>query len=246
MSLFGLIDMAFFHDSIFYNLNSASEVLPRVLQIINCNSILDVGCGLGTWLSVAKNLGISDVLGVDGDYVDRRLLYRYLSNDEFFSHDLSEPLDLRKKFDLGICLEVAEHLPESASDTIVETLIRNTDVILFSAAIPGQGGQNHLNEQWPVYWAEKFSKHGYVFLDIIRPLIWDNPMVDFWYKQNIFIVIKESHELASKFSSSFQSLVHPELYDAKNQIYENRIAYLEKQLNIHPLKRWISQIISKK
>ncbi len=238
--------MKFFHDPVFYNLNSASEILPRVFQIVDCHSILDLGCGIGTWLSVAKNLGISNVLGVDGDYVDRNLLSKFLNNNEFEPHDLTQPVDLGKKFDLCICLEVAEHLPESASDSLIETLIRHSGTILFSAAIPGQGGQKHLNEQWPVYWAEKFSKYGYVFLDIIRPLIWDNPKVDFWYRQNIFLVVKKTHKLASQFPESFQSLIHPVLFEAKNATYEKRIAYLEKQLGVHPLRRWLSKIVSKK
>lgn len=240
------MEIKYFHEEEIHNTSSAGLILPIVLGLINPKSILDIGCGIGTWLSVAKKLGIKDLIGVDGEYVDPKLLGKYLNNEEFLSYDLTQTLDLKRKFDLCLCLEVAEHLPESSSDTLVKTLIKHSDSILFSAAIPGQGGQNHVNEQWPNYWSEKFLKHGYVFLDIIRPLIWNNSNVDFWYKQNIFLVVKDSHELASNFPSSSLSLVHPELYDAKNQIYEKRIAYLEKQLKIHPLQQWISQIISKK
>lgn len=240
------MEIKYFHEEEIHNTSSAKIILPLVLDLINPKSVLDVGCGIGTWLSVAKDSGILDVLGVDGDYVDRALLSKYSMESEFESHDLTQPLELDRKFDLCLCLEVAEHLSESASDLLIDTLIRHSDAILFSAAIPGQGGQNHLNEQWPGYWAEKFSTHGYVFLDIIRPLIWDNPKVDFWYKQNIFLVVKDSHELASKFPSSSLSLVHPELYNTKNKIFENRIACLEKQLKVHPLKRWLSKLIRKK
>lgn len=240
------MEIKYFHEEEIHNTSSSKIILPIVLDLINPKSVLDLGCGIGTWLSVAKDLGISDVLGVDGDYVDRSLLSKYLSESEFESHDLSHPLDLGNKYDLCICLEVAEHLPEYSANILVANLKEHSDLILFSAAIPGQGGQNHVNEQWPNYWAEKFSKHGYVFLDIIRPLIWDNPKVDYWYKQNIFLIIKDSHELLNNFASSSLSLVHPELYNAKNRIYENRIAYLERQLSVHPLKRWLSQIISKK
>lgn len=239
------MEIKYFHEEEIHNASSAKIILPLVLDLINPKSVLDLGCGIGTWLFVAKDLGISDVLGVDGDYVDRDLLSKYLKDIEFESHDLTHPLDLGKRFGLCLCLEVAEHLPESASDFLIETLIRHSDIILFSAAIPGQGGQNHINEHWPTFWAEKFLKHGFVFLDIIRPLIWDNAIVDFWYKQNIFLVVKDSHELAAKFPSSSLSLVHPELYAAKNQIYENRIAHLEKQLKVHPLKSWLSKIVSR-
>ncbi|MCS5489022.1 class I SAM-dependent methyltransferase [Algoriphagus limi] len=236
----------YIHTKETHNEKAPDLILPIVFDFFSPNSILDIGCGIGTWLSVAKKLGFRDVKGVDGDYVDRKLLGKYLIDEEFVSHDLTQPIDLGKKFDLCICLEVAEHLPESAADTLVECLKRHSEIILFSAAIPGQGGQNHLNEQWPVYWAEKFSKHSYVFLDIIRPLIWNNPNVDFWYKQNIFLVVKDSNELASKFPSSSLSLVHPELYETKNQIFEKRIAFLERQLKVHPLKRWLSKLMMKK
>lgn len=236
----------YIHTKETHNETAADLILPIVFEFFSPNSILDIGCGIGTWLSVAKKLGIKDLKGVDGEYVDRELLGKYLIDKEFLSHDLTQPLDLERKFDLCLCLEVAEHLPESFSDTLVETLIKHSDSILFSAAIPGQGGQNHVNEQWPNYWSEKFLKHGYVFLDIIRPLIWDNANVDFWYKQNIILVVKDSHELTSKFPSSSLSLVHPELYNTKNKIFENRIAYLEKQLQVHPFKRWLSTLIMKK
>lgn len=227
-----------------HNKKAASIIFPLLLKIINPKSIIDVGCGIGTWLSVAKDLGVGDLLGVDGDYVDRNLLSKYLSDSEFISCDLTQPLYLDKKFDLCLCLEVVEHLPENFSEVLIDTLINHSDLIVFSAAIPDQGGQNHLNEQWPDYWAKKFSKHEYVFLDIIRPLIWGNPKVDYWYRQNIFLVVKSNHELAKKYSHSHLAFVHPELFQAKISYYERKIRSLNNQLAVHPLKRWIKNLIS--
>ncbi|TFV97260.1 methyltransferase domain-containing protein [Algoriphagus kandeliae] len=233
--------MNYIHTSDIHNLNSPNTILPILFEIFKPKSILDVGCGIGTWLKSSSNLGVLDILGIDGEYVNRDLLL--INEESFRGFDLNFEFNLNRQFDLILCLEVAEHLSESSSNVLINSLVKHSNVILFSAAIPGQGGQNHLNEQWPVYWVEKFSKHGFVFLDIIRPIIWDNPQIDFWYKQNIFLVVKESHELAAKFKSSSLSLVHPELYDAKNQIYEKRIAFLERQLKVHPLKRWIKSLI---
>ena len=142
-------------------------------------------------------------------------------------------------------MEVAEHLPESSSDFLVKSLITHSDLILFSAAIPGQGGQNHLNEQWPEYWERKFSKHGFIFLDIFRPLIWNDPTVDFWYKQNMFLVAKNTHVLAQTHSSSFRAMIHPDLYLAKNKICQKKINSLQNQLAVHPIKRWVKSLISK-
>ncbi|PZV76705.1 methyltransferase family protein [Algoriphagus aquaeductus] len=175
---------------------------------------MDIGCGIGTWLSIAKKLGIEDVLGVDGDYVNHELLSKYLSQSEFKSHDLTLPLVLGRKFDFCLCLEVAEHLPEKFSDVLVDTLVRHSDLILFSAAIPGQGGQNHINEQEPNFWIKKFETKGYYVYDPIRPLVWTNYEVDVWYKQNIFLFSKNPMDLLKPI---FTHLVHPELYQVQVQ-----------------------------
>ncbi len=236
--------MSYIHNEIVHNKESSKIVFPILLDYIKVNSVLDVGCGLGTWLSVASDLGIKDVFGVDGDYVDRRLLTKYLNLSYFKAVDLRKLFDLKRSFDLAICLEVAEHLPEISSEYLIDSLIRHSDCILFSAAIPGQGGQNHLNEQWPDYWQKLFSERGFVFLDIIRPVIWNNPNVDYWYKQNVFLVVKRSHPLALKFPESYLPLVHPELLERLIMGYEKRIKNLERNFSIHPLKKWIKSLVN--
>lgn len=235
--------MGYIHNEIIHNKVSSKIIIPIILKYIKVNSVLDVGCGLGTWLSVVRDFGISDIIGIDGEYVDKDLLGKYLDLSLFKSHDLTESLDLNRSFDLVICLEVAEHLDKEFSEVLIDSLVKHSDCILFSAAIPDQGGQNHLNEQWPDYWQKLFHRRGFIFLDLIRPEIWNNPNVDYWYKQNTFIVVKNSHSLAHKFSESYLPLVHPELLKRLITGYEKRIYQLEKNLNIHPLKRWIKSII---
>jgi SAM-dependent methyltransferase len=206
------MEVKYFHKEEIHNTVSADIIFPILLKLFNFNSILDVGCGIGTWLSKAKEFGVFDVLGVDGDYVNKDLLVRYLEEDEFISHDLTLPLVLGKKFDLVLCLEVAEHLPETFADVLIEGLVNHSDNILFSAAIPGQGGQNHLNEQSPNYWIDKFGKRGFEVFDVVRPEVWGNVMVDVWYKQNIFLFSR------NKFSFSKPTvtyMVHPELFQIK-------------------------------
>lgn len=206
----------YIHSEDVHNVKAPSVILPEVLRILKIHSVLDLGCGIGTWLSVAKGLGISDVLGVDGDYVDKTLLSKYLTEKEFLVHDLTLPLALSRKFDLCLCLEVAEHLPESAAYTLIETLVHHSDAILFSAAIPGQGGQNHLNEQKPEYWQNIFKEYNYKFIDCIRPLIWNDTQVDFWYKQNTFLVVKESFDLNFPLYNNLLFNIHPDLLIQKN------------------------------
>jgi SAM-dependent methyltransferase len=167
---------------------SAQVVVPLVLEIAPVHSVIDVGCGEGTWLSVFRESGVEDVLGVDGDYVERARLE--IPRERFRAHDLTQPLHLDRAFDLAVSLEVAEHLPADAADGFVESLTRLAPVVLFSAAAPYQGGQNHVNEQWPAYWARRFAGRGYLPVDCLRRRVWANPEVEWWYAQNTFLYVQ--------------------------------------------------------
>ena len=200
----------YIHDEIVHNKEAARIILPIVFKFVNPSSVIDIGCGLGTWLAVCEELGVKDYLGIDGDYVNTKMLTFPMSN--FRTTDLRNKFDFNRKFDLVICLEVAEHIQESSTDNLIKSLVKHGDTILFSAAIPGQGGQNHVNEQWPKYWQEKFKPHGFYFHDVIRPKIWDNAKVEWWYRQNIFLVNRTPPD-----DPLFNSLeiVHPELFKQK-------------------------------
>ena len=163
---------------------SAKVVVPLVLQWVRPSSIIDVGCGQGAWLAEFRELGVTDALGVDGDYVDRQRLE--IPAECFQARDLSQPLNLTRRFDLAMSLEVAEHLPSQAADGFIESLTRLAPIVLFSAAIPHQGGTHHINEQWPGYWAKRFAQHDYFPIDCFRRRIWHNANVEWWYAQNMF------------------------------------------------------------
>lgn len=166
------------------------EVVPMILKFIQPKSVIDVGCGIGTWLSVFSKLGIRDFLGVDGDWVDKQLLK--IPENNFVSHDLTKLLGINRKFDLVVSLEVAEHLYERYAETFVNSLVNLGSVVLFSAAIPFQGGIPHVNEQFPDYWAELFGKYNFVPIDAIRPRIWYNDKVEYWYCQNIILFVNQN------------------------------------------------------
>lgn len=169
-------------------LRSPKVVVPLITSIVRPRSVVDVGCGVGSWLVAFRESGAERILGLDGGHVDPTWLL--IPGECFRAVDLRRPFRLDEQFDLAVCLEVAEHLPKSSAGVLVESLIRLAPVILFSAAIPQQGGTHHVNEQWPEYWQRLFREYDYRMLDLIRKSIWKNPEVKFWYRQNTFLFVR--------------------------------------------------------
>ena len=164
---------------------SAETIVPLVIERVRPRSVVDLGCGTGVWLEAFARHGIEDYVGVDGDWVPRDELR--IPAERFVPARLDRPLDLGRRFDLAVTLEVAEHLPEHRADVFVRNVVQHAPCVLFSAAIPHQGGTDHVNEQWPDYWAERFAAHGYVPVDGIRPLVWSNAAVFPFYRQNMLV-----------------------------------------------------------
>lgn len=165
---------------------SAAALLGRLDLGFAPGSVLDVGCGRGVWLAAWKERGVSRVLGLDGAYVDPGGLR--IAPSEFGPTDLSLPFDVGQRFDLVECLEVAEHLPASSAAGLVGSLVRHGDVILFSAAPPGQGGEHHVNEQPLDFWVERFAAHGYAPFDAIRPALRGAVEIEPWYRYNTLVL----------------------------------------------------------
>jgi SAM-dependent methyltransferase len=162
-----------------------------VLGYIPAASVIDVGCGQGTWLAVFREHGLEDVWGVDGHHVDRGRLE--IPEERFQAADLTRPLALNRHFDLVVSLEVAEHLAADCADDFIESLTGLGPAILFSAAIPHQGGASHVNEQWPSYWAKRFQERGYEAVDCLRHKVWDDERVEWWYSQNTLLYAEREY-----------------------------------------------------
>jgi hypothetical protein len=135
-------------------------------------------------------------IGVDGDYVPRNQLL--IPEELFAAADLNTCVHTGnisqlgdQRFSLALCLEVAEHLPADASEGLVRLLTRYADVVVFSAAIPHQGGTHHVNERWPDYWISHFNKQHYHLHDILRWKIWNDTRIEPWYRQNLLLFAKE-------------------------------------------------------
>lgn len=206
----------FNHSESIYNSRSAKEIVPTLIELINPSSVLDFGCGIGTFLSIFKNYGVDEILGIDGSWVNRSLLYEYIDEKEFLALDLNQQILLEKKYDLVLCLEVAEHLEKASADILIDNLVRAGNVIVFSAAMPNQGGQNHINEQLLTYWEKKFNRHNYIIKDVLRPIFWEDKSVDPWYKQNIILVCPKNYKLDSEqLEMPIRDVIHPELFNRR-------------------------------
>jgi SAM-dependent methyltransferase len=222
----GSYSPGFYDDQSIGSRRSALETIPLLQRFVHVSSVLDVGCGVGTWLSAFRERGVSDVMGLDGTYVDRARLQ--IPAERFVPCDLTAPPELSRKFDLVTSLEVAEHLPAAAADGFVRYLTSFSPAVLFSAAVPGQGGKHHVNEQWPDYWAARFEQHGFTVVDCLRPLLWNNPHVEWWYAQNTFLFVKSEtlagnsalSEAARRTDRQRLAIVHPRAYQAAQGKFE--------------------------
>ncbi|HEY9783918.1 MAG TPA: methyltransferase domain-containing protein [Candidatus Obscuribacterales bacterium] len=199
---------------------SARHIVPMLLHLFKPSSVVDVGCGEGAWLSVYRELGVDDVFGFDGPWVNKERLL--IPGEKFAVLDLPCQ-SIPRRFDLAMCLEVAEHLPEKDAENLVDFLCRLSDNIVFSAAIPGQDGVGHVNEQWPEYWDAFFRKRGFVAKDCLRWQIWNNPKIDWWYRQNLLVYTKSTNGAESQ--EQLLTAIHPERWKAAIA----RLQYLERE-----------------
>jgi SAM-dependent methyltransferase len=200
------------------NAVSARRILDIVTDYHRPASVLDVGCGIGSWLKVAQSRGMSDIRGIEGSWLDpskSQVDSRFLE-----ILDLEKSFDLGRRFDLVICLEVAEHVSASAADHFIASLTRHAPVVLFSAAIPYQGGDHHVNEQFLPYWVERFSRFNFQPLDVIRGKIWNDQTILWWLRQNAVLFAEQEliarderlRRAADESAAYPLSLVHPDVY----------------------------------
>ncbi len=210
---------------------SAAVVVPLVLDWVRPQSVVDVGCGLGTWARCFSDAGVATVHGMDGHDVPTEELL--IPAEDFQAVDLSRPVKTDRRYDLVVSLEVGEHLPPAAAPTFVETLTGLGPVVLFSAAIPFQRGANHVNEQWPEYWARLFAERGYRAVDCVRSLIWNEEDVEPYYCQNAVIYVAEDKladypalaRAALPAGQAPLSLVHPHYYIKRSSFQDTSLKW---------------------
>ena len=156
-------------------------------------------------------------------------------------------MSLTETFDLVISLETAEHLPKEVAGSFVESLTKLGPVVLFSGAIPFQGGVGHVNEQWPAYWAAHFRQHDYVAIDCLREQIWNNQNIAWWYAQNLLLFVKNDYLQSCKLLQAHcnempLALVHPSLYLEKvKQTHLRRLL----RLKLFALKQAMKSLVTR-
>jgi len=178
------------------------------------SSLLDVGCGTGTWLRAAKELDIPDVYGIEGVDVPEEQMHVPKMN--IYRQDLSQSWDLHRRFDVVLCLEVAEHLDAVYAPVLLDALVRHSDLIFFSAACPKQGGQHHVNGQWPVYWQQLFNERGFMCSDDPRWRIWEDDHIEPWYRQNLFVAQRNTEFAGTE--PRIKPVIHPEMIHSISRV----------------------------
>lgn len=239
----------FYADQVPGSLRSATAVLETLFAAYKPTSLLDIGCGQGTWLAAAERLGVRELHGMDGPWVGRDALLS--SAIEFTPVDMEQAFPIGRRYDLAMSVEVAEHLSEGRAADMVGALCRASDVVLFGAATVGQGGENHINEQRPSYWADLFERQGYVCLDAVRPGVWANELVAPWYRQNTLVYVNQDRpDLLAAFGNAstppMLDVIHPVMFERRVETSRQMLAEPSLRLCLGLLKSYLQNLLGTK
>jgi len=200
-------------------IHSARTILQLLGSWNQIRSVVDVGCGTGTWLTVAKSLGAQRLVGYEGGWVNQGMLDDQSIELRNINFEDSMPSD-SDLFDLVISLEVAEHLTSDRASAFVQSLCRLGPLVMFSAAVPMQGGRKHLNEQWQSYWARLFQANGFFAIDFVRPKIWNEESIPFYYRQNTILYANAEHAV---FGAKTFPIKHIQILDLVHPILLEKV-----------------------
>lgn len=172
--------------------HSAQTVLALTLDMLPpVHSVVEFGCGVGTWLAAAKSLGVEHVLGYEGDGPDDGHLL--VEADEFRRIDFATATPLSSaRHDLALSLDVAQHLPHAAVAPFIAALCGATDFVIFSAAAPGRGDTGPINKTWPAYWTDLFAEHDFAALDPFHEQNGYDGGIKSTYCKNTLLLVKRA------------------------------------------------------
>ena len=231
---------------------SAAVFAPLLVSLFMPQRVLDVACGTGAWLRAFKAQGVGYTLGIEGPWTDATEVGRQM--DRLVIADLSSgfPTLSGARFDLAISIEVAEHLDRTREQDLVRFLTSHADVIVFSAAIPGQGGTHHVNERWQSHWANLFGGRGYHVVDEIRRFLWEDDRIDPCLRQNLLVYVhggllrevteRLRHVLGDRFRTVPLDVVHPRLFEERMRVITTNPAAIESHLTLRLVSRCLHRL----
>lgn len=215
-------DYKFAHTS--RNLNSARLIIKEVLPFLTgVDSILDLGCGMGTWTKSLEELGFSNILMVDHPSLPVTDLVNE-NKGSFTGVDLESGFPPANHFDLIMCIEVLEHFHEKRAIDIFNYITKHTDLVLFSAAIPGQSGEGHINCRRHNYWHKQFAAQGFHFFDGFKTSILNDDSINYWLRQNMFIYYTDRQQFRF---DGLQNITNNEFELVHNKILERKMGVWE-------------------
>ena len=214
----------------------SNKVLTHLFKsAIQIKSIKDVGCGEGEWFnSKVLNEGKYDLFAYD--LPEAIALAKSKSKIDIKFHPINLEfieINIFADTDVTIFTEVAEHLTEECAKKIINFICDTSKIVIFSGAIPGQGGYNHINEQPLKYWIQLFEVNNFIPVDFLRPIIREEKSVPFYYRNNLFLFIKNSDEVKYNHFKNFdefdKQIVRSDQYiiDYRNFLQKLRYKIIE-------------------
>jgi predicted RNA methylase len=230
----------YFSSSIFdYDYAAIAETIIKEYQP---KRIIDFGCGTGDLARAFASRGVT-VVAIDGYSTPDFSAY---SNIHFTKVDLNNVAATQKflkqfeaKFDLAISIEVAEHLNPDVSSSFIEWMTSMADVIVFSAAVPSQDGDGHINCRSRSDWYQFIKQHEYVIADTLRQHFTLNPRLGLWHKFNIVDYVQKDSVFAKKINLAelADRLIAAETFAASQCFhYVKHTQLREWALSLQPVK----------
>lgn len=156
-----LYNKEFFEWHLKYAREYSIKTMDYYCQKYKPTSVIDFGCGIGSYLESAYSNGIGDLKGYD---IGKRYAEPFIPEHLLpFIHerDCTEPIFLDMRYDLVISFETIEHIDPKGTNGFLNNLVWALNVngrLLFTGAPPEQDGCGHINCHTREYWLNEFSK----------------------------------------------------------------------------------------
>jgi SAM-dependent methyltransferase len=215
--------------------------IRSVVEVCQPSTVLDLGCGQGYFVKWLRDEKV-EAWGVEGENLGS--LFRAPGYQ--IQQDLSQSFDLGKTYDLVMCTEVVEHIPEIYEDVVFDNIAHHTHrYLVFSGATPGQGGTGHINEKPETYWFACLVRRGFKLLHAASVQTRLSSTLD-WYVKNISIwELQKSEEdrlekvetIAAQYSYHLsQAVSERKMIQAQQQVVDLRSQLHQAHTELHDSK----------